>query len=78
MGEVIRLIQGPLTVVDCIGAGEGSDSGRECALRPGCVLLPMWDRAHRAMMDVFDETSLEDLVEQERAANGLEVIDYAI
>ena len=29
-------------------------------------------------MDVFDETSLEDLVDQERAASGLEVIDYAI
>jgi Rrf2 family cysteine metabolism transcriptional repressor len=78
VGEVIRLIQGPLTVVDCVGAGDGSGFGRECALRTGCVLLPMWEKAHGAMMDVFDETSLEDLVDQERAASGSEVFDYAI
>lgn len=78
VGEVIRLIQGPLTVVDCGGAGDGNSSGHECALRTGCVLLPMWEKAHGAMMEVFDETSLEDLVDQERAANGSEVIDYAI
>jgi Rrf2 family cysteine metabolism transcriptional repressor len=78
VGEVIRLIQGPLSVVDCIGLGDGSGSGRECALRPGCVLLPMWEKAHRAMMEVYEETSLEDLVDQERSASGSEVIDYAI
>ncbi len=78
VGQVIRLIQGPLTVVECSGAGEGSGSGCECAVRTGCVLLPMWEKAHGAMMEVFDEASLEDLVERERAASGLEVIDYVI
>jgi Rrf2 family cysteine metabolism transcriptional repressor len=78
VGEVIRLIQGPLTAVDCVAAGSDNGAGRECALRTGCVLLPMWDKAHRAMMDVYDQTSLEDLVDQERAASEREVIDYAI
>jgi Rrf2 family cysteine metabolism transcriptional repressor len=78
VGEVIRLMQGPLSVVDCTGVGDASGPGRECALRPGCVLLPVWEKAHGAMMEAFDETSFEDLVDQERAASGLEVIDYAI
>jgi Rrf2 family cysteine metabolism transcriptional repressor len=80
VGEVIRLIQGPLSVVDCVGEenGSGAGSGRECALRPGCVLLPMWEKAQRAMMDVYDGTTFADLVEQERAAHGSTVIDYAI
>ncbi len=30
------------------------------------------------MMDVYDGTTFEDLVEQERAANECEIIDYAI
>ena len=69
VGEVIRQVQGPLAPVDC---------GPACPLREGCVLLPVWDRAHHAMMDVFEGTSFAELVEQERAINEREVIDYAI
>src|SRR3990172_13420497 len=37
VGEVVRLIQGPMFPVDC-----AEDVGeRRCALRPGCVLLPV-------------------------------------
>ena len=74
VGEVIRLIQGPLTVVECADAA----SGRDCSLRAGCVLLPMWERAHDAMMSVYDGTTFADLVEQERTAAACEVVDYAI
>ena len=74
MGEVIRLIQGPLSVVECADAS----SGRDCSLRAGCVLLPMWERAHNAMMSVYDGTTFAELVEQERTAASCEVIDYAI
>lgn len=81
VGEVIRLVQGPLSAVDCAEAGNGGagvSEGRFCPLRPGCVLLPMWDNAHRAMMDVFDGSTFGDLVEQDRTANGCEFIDYVI
>jgi Rrf2 family cysteine metabolism transcriptional repressor len=74
VGEVIRGIQGAMSAIDCADA----EPGRDCALRPGCVLLPMWERAHKAMMDVYDTTSLQDLVEQERAANECEAPNYAI
>ena len=74
VGEVIRLIQGPLTVVECADAA----SGRDCSLRAGCILLPMWERAHGAMMSVYDGTTFADLVEQERTAAACEVVDYAI
>ncbi|MCL5735715.1 MAG: Rrf2 family transcriptional regulator [Actinobacteria bacterium] len=74
VGEVIRLMQGPISVIECAGGV----SGRDCALRMGCVLLPMWEKAHNAMMSVYDETFFGDLVEQERAITGCEVLDYAI
>lgn len=80
VGEVIRLVQGPLAAVDCYANGGtgGVASGRECALRPGCVLLPMWKRAQDAMMAVYEGTTFADLVEEERAARGCEALDYAI
>jgi Rrf2 family protein len=84
VGDVIRLIQGPIAEIGCVEPGSGSAvsaAGVEkdaCPLRHGCVLLPVWEQAHRAMMDVFDSATFEDLVEKERAANRLEAIDYVI
>jgi Rrf2 family protein len=80
VGQVIRSVQGPLSAVDCIVPRPGDQAGtvRECALRPGCVLLPMWEKAHEAMMAVYDGTTFGDLVEQERAAHTPAVMDYAI
>jgi Rrf2 family cysteine metabolism transcriptional repressor len=69
VGEIIRLVQGPMTAVDC---------GPACPLRSGCVLLPVWDRAHAAMMEVFEGTTFKELVEQDRAANEREVVNYVI
>jgi Rrf2 family transcriptional regulator, cysteine metabolism repressor len=74
VGEVIRAVQGPMSAVDC--ADDVAE--RRCALRPGCVLLPMWVRAQKAMTDVYDATTFEDLVEQERAAHECEATNYSI
>lgn len=76
VGDVIRLIQGPMEAIDCADVLAGG--GRDCPLRTGCVLLPMWQAAHRAMMDVYDGTSFEDLVEREREADVCGVLDYVI
>jgi len=80
VGEVIRLVQGPMAAIDCAEAGleDGGGSGHACPLRTGCVLLPMWDKAHRAMMDVFDGTTFGDLLEQERAVSEYEPVNYII
>lgn len=76
VGEVIRLIQGPMSAIECAEAPAGDARG--CPLRLGCTLLPMWDKAHRAMMDVYDGTTFGDLLEQEKAANECEATNYAI
>ena len=76
VGAIIRLLEGPLSEIECAEAGAGG--GSRCPLRPGCVLLPMWDKAHRAMMDVYDGTTFEDLLEQERAASECDAVNYVI
>jgi Rrf2 family transcriptional regulator, cysteine metabolism repressor len=80
VGEVIRSIQGPMSAIDCaeVGIAGSGGNGRSCPLRPGCVLLPVWDKAHSAMMDVFEGTTFGDLLEQERAMSEYEPADYII
>jgi Rrf2 family protein len=74
VGDVVRLVQGPVSVVNCAE----TEAERSCALRQNCVLLPLWERAHAAMMEVYDGSTLEDLVEQERLLTECEAADYAI
>ena len=72
VGDVIRFIDGPLAPVNCT-AGEG---GAECRLRGNCAFLELWERAQKAVEEVYDSTSLQDLLEQEQAAKA--VVNYAI
>lgn len=74
VGEVLRLLEGDIASVDCKEAG----GNRDCSLQAGCVLLPMWLEAHQAMMSVFDSTTFEHLLEQEREAQQSVVADYVI
>jgi Rrf2 family cysteine metabolism transcriptional repressor len=80
VGDIVRLMQGPLPTVDCVAPGSGryGGAGRECGLYGGCVLQPLWDRAQTALMEVLDGTSFADLMEQERVACVAGAIDYAI
>jgi Rrf2 family cysteine metabolism transcriptional repressor len=74
VGEVLRLLEGDISSVDCKEVG----GGRDCSLLSGCVLLPMWQEAHQAMMSVFDFATFEHLLEQERMSSGCSIPDYVI
>lgn len=62
VGHIIRFMQGPLGPIGCV-----ADPHREnCPLYGDCVFFPMWDRAKQAIENVYDGTTLADLVEQDR------------
>jgi Rrf2 family protein len=62
VGEVIRLIDGPLDPVKCIGEGPNAN----CDLQNQCSLIHLWNRAKAAMEQVYDSTTFRDLVEEEQ------------
>ena len=74
MGELIRAVQGPVFAADCLDPSKGV----ECALKSSCVLLPVWESGHKAMMDVYDSTSFQDLLERGFAAYETGGVDYSI
>ncbi len=65
VGEVIRAVEGPLKPVRCIAGQDGGD----CPLQGKCAFTGLWERAERAVADVYDSTSLQSLVDEEKAAN---------
>jgi len=61
VGDVIRFIEGPLAPVGCMGEHPTED----CPLHNHCVFMPMWERVQKAVSDIYDTTTFQDLVEQE-------------
>jgi len=76
VGQVIRAIQGPIGPIHCVG-GRNDGDGR-CPLHGNCVFLDMWERARRAVCEVYDSTNFEALVEQDRRQNQRYVPHYCI
>ena len=74
VGEIIRYVEGPLSPVKCnAGATE-----EQCPLYGNCAFLPMWKRANEALSEVYDTTTFEDMVEEERMRQTGYVPDYCI
>lgn len=73
VGQVIRLIDGPLDPVRCIG-----DQNTPCPLKDKCSLVRLWDQAREAVEHVYDATTFQDLVDRERDMDCSGVPDYCI
>lgn len=63
VGDVLRVMEATIFAVDCLG-GELKE---HCPLRDNCAFLPMWSRAHRAMIAVYDGASYVELVREHAA-----------
>jgi len=74
VGEIIRLVEGPLDPVKCIGDRDGPC----CPLKDNCSLFHLWTRAKEAIEEVYDGASFHDLVEEEKKVDRSTVLDYCI
>jgi len=74
VGEVIRLIEGPLNPVRCIGDGDGPS----CPMKGSCSLIHLWRRAKTAIEAVYNGTTFQDLVDQEKASDRSSAANYCI
>jgi Rrf2 family cysteine metabolism transcriptional repressor len=74
VGEIIRLVEGPLDPVKCIG----DRNGPCCPLKNDCALFHLWTRAKEAVEAVYDNASFQELVDEERELNRAAVLDYCI
>jgi len=59
--QVLRAMEISLVPVSCLGG----KLQEHCPMQQSCPFLPMWERAHQAMLGVYDSTSFADLLEQE-------------
>ena len=74
VGQIIRFIDGPVAPVDCVVANKEIT----CPLHGSCAFMGMWTRARDVVSEVYDQTSFQDLIEEEAAAAEKYVARYCI
>ena len=69
LSEVIQVMEGPITPVECVG------NPGVCTRAPSCAARDVWTDLARAMYGVLESTTLQDLVErQEKKRVGRELL----
>lgn len=68
LGEVIRLVDGPLLPFKC--TVPTSESACECAHQGTCVLTPVWNDVRHAIETVIDNVSFEELAQRQASMNS--------
>jgi Rrf2 family cysteine metabolism transcriptional repressor len=63
VGEIVKFVEGPLVPVACMTS---SKAASDCSLHGRCVFTGMWQRAAKAMSEVYEGTSFQDLVEDQK------------
>ena len=62
VAEIIRLADGPTNLVKCVSGGEN------CPFVGACPFREMWDQAAEALDQVFERTTIQDLIDKQAAS----------
>ncbi len=60
VGDIIRVLEGPLAPVDCVNELNPD----ECKRADSCVTRLIWERVRDSIAEILDSYSLEDLVNE--------------
>ena len=61
VGDIFRAVQGRMLKIKC----SSCDSVENCSHHGRCTFLPMWRNVQKAVVDVYDGTSIADLLKNE-------------
>ncbi len=61
-GDIIRAVEGPIVLVQCVGP----NSEGACHRMDGCVTYLLWKRLSETIEEVLDSITLQDLCDQAR------------
>jgi Rrf2 family transcriptional regulator, cysteine metabolism repressor len=74
MGEIIQSMDGPMVPVACMTG----KAARDCSLHDNCVFIGVWKRAAKAMSDVYNMTSFQDLINEHAEMQPTASYTYSI
>ena len=70
VSDILKAVEGPISVVPCV-----SD---KCERGTACATRPVWIRANKALEQVFEETTVEDMARDCRSLQKNGNVNYQI
>jgi len=70
--DLVEILEGPLTLVDCLG------DPRRCERSAACVTREIWSEVSEAICDIFHSITLEDMVQRQKEKEGMVAPMYEI
>jgi Rrf2 family transcriptional regulator, cysteine metabolism repressor len=74
IGDVIRTIEGPLLPV----RRSEEQAGKRARPAGDHAFSRLWERAEKSVADVYDTTSFQDLIDEDKAAKSKYTADFSI
>lgn len=74
VGDIVRFIEGPIHPTNC----QTDIPASACRFKRRCAFIRLWDEAEKALENVYNNTSLKDLVEEEKLLSTQTPHDYSI
>jgi len=74
VGDIIRVLEGPLAPVDCVNELNPDD----CKRADTCVTRMIWAKVRDSISEILDSYSLQDLVEESRSMSKAGAINFNI
>lgn len=62
VGDVFRYLDESIHPVECVTLNRDENN---CPLRGQCSFFPMWEKVHDAIYGVFDQTTIQDLIDSD-------------
>lgn len=73
IGEVVRLIEGPIEPIECVDEGY-----KGCADVKGCILRGVWTEVADAISAIVDTLTFEELIRRYKVKSGSHSLEYSI
>jgi Rrf2 family protein len=62
VGDIMRFMERDMNPIGCVAQGHETN----CPFRGDCALFPMWTKVQEAIFKVYDETTIQDLIDNEQ------------
>ena len=76
VGRVLNFIQGPVGPVECVT--EDANTGKKCRFYGDCAFMSLWEKVQKAISDVYDHTTFQDLIDEDESKRRQYVPSYTI
>ncbi len=63
VGDIVRVLDGPITPVDCLAENRGNEESSSCGKGEDCMARKVWERLRDQINQLLDSISLQDMMD---------------